>query len=68
MPVFDYQCENCGHEWEQVVFHEATDEDRTCPKCKHVAGKQLISGRPEWTMYGFAARNGYGLKPFDDGR
>ncbi len=32
MPIFEFQCEECGKETERVVFGSETD-DVTCPEC-----------------------------------
>ena len=31
MPVYEYACRKCGHEFEELVFG---DERPSCPKCK----------------------------------
>ena len=31
MPVYEYACRKCGHEFEELVFGE---EKPPCPKCK----------------------------------
>jgi len=36
MPIFDFRCSKCGHEFEELVF----GSDRpVCPKC---GGKKLV--------------------------
>ena len=42
MPVYEYACEKCGHEFE--VSQRITEEPiKTCPKCKARKVKRLIS-------------------------
>ena len=42
MPVYEYACEKCGHEFE--VSQRITEEPiKTCPKCKARRVKRLIS-------------------------
>jgi putative FmdB family regulatory protein len=42
MPVYEYACEKCGHEFE--ASQRITDEPiKTCPKCKARKVKRLIS-------------------------
>ncbi len=31
MPIYEYKCENCGDDFECIVFR--TDEPVECPKC-----------------------------------
>ena len=31
MPIFEYTCKGCGHEFEALVFGE---DKASCPKCK----------------------------------
>jgi putative FmdB family regulatory protein len=42
MPTYEYQCEDCKHEWEDFLSMSAPNPD--CPQCK-VSGKtkKLIS-------------------------
>ncbi|MBI5439806.1 MAG: zinc ribbon domain-containing protein [Deltaproteobacteria bacterium] len=32
MPLYEYQCEECGHDFERLVFHD--EEEVRCPKCR----------------------------------
>ena len=42
MPVYEYACEKCGHEFE--VSQRITEEPiKTCPQCKARRVKRLIS-------------------------
>ena len=42
MPIYEYQCEFCGHVLETI--QKITDEPRKdCPKCKKPALKKMIS-------------------------
>lgn len=40
MPLYDYVCTSCGHEFEGIAKAEASDE-KPCPECEQVAIKQL---------------------------
>ena len=31
MPIYEYDCENCGHRFEKLL--KRTDEPVACPKC-----------------------------------
>ena len=42
MPIYEYQCQACGHEYE--VIQKMSDAPLTeCPACKQPALKKLIS-------------------------
>lgn len=42
MPIYDYACKACGHEFEREQrIHDAPV--RKCPKCKKLQAKRLIS-------------------------
>jgi len=40
MPIFEYQCKQCGHEFEKLVFDSKAVE---CPKCKSSQTEKKIS-------------------------
>ncbi len=42
MPIYEYQCEKCNHEFEREQRITA-DPIKTCPKCKARRVKKLIS-------------------------
>ena len=41
MPIFDYQCRKCSHEFELLVLKGTVAE---CPECKSQDLEQLLSG------------------------
>lgn len=42
MPIYEYQCQYCGHQFEQL--QKVTDAAlKTCPKCSQPKLKKLIS-------------------------
>ena len=42
MPIYEYQCESCGHELEKIQkFSDAPLTD--CPECEKPALKKLVS-------------------------
>jgi len=65
MPLFDYQCPRCKHEWEALIVNSGDEHLKMCPKCA-IPGKRQMSTGVSWTIWGFAERNGYGLKKFVD--
>jgi len=42
MPIYEYQCEECGHKFE-VMQRLSEDRLKTCPSCAADALKKLIS-------------------------
>lgn len=42
MPIYEYECEKCGHEFEREQRITA-DPIKTCPECKARKVKKLIS-------------------------
>lgn len=40
MPIYEYHCEKCGHEFEELVFG---DEMPACPKCGAAKTGKLMS-------------------------
>ncbi|WP_147822263.1 FmdB family zinc ribbon protein [Salidesulfovibrio onnuriiensis] len=41
MPIFEYVCEKCGNEFEELVFDR--NEHPPCPKCQSVQTSKLMS-------------------------
>jgi putative FmdB family regulatory protein len=41
MPVYEYLCESCEHEFEELVFRH--DEVVPCPKCGSERSRKLMS-------------------------
>jgi putative FmdB family regulatory protein len=40
MPIFEYKCRGCGHQFEKLVRHGATP---ACPACQATDPEQLLS-------------------------
>jgi putative FmdB family regulatory protein len=47
VPIYEYNCENCGDEFECLVFR--SDETVNCPKCGNENPKKKMSS------FGFSA-------------
>lgn len=41
MPIYEYSCEKCGDEFEELVLSSEAEPD--CPKCGQEGCKRLIS-------------------------
>ncbi len=50
MPIYEYVCPKCGHEFEQLVMSVSSRDDIECPECGSAA--------PTRQMSVFAAREG----------
>lgn len=45
MPVYDYQCRTCGHEFQVVEMISAHEKHRPkCPKCKSTKVERVLTG------------------------
>jgi len=42
MPIYEYQCETCGNDFEKLIFN-SEDESIDCPKCGEKKVKRLLS-------------------------
>ncbi len=49
MPIFEYVCKGCGHEFEALVYGR---DKAVCPKC---AGKKL---EPQLSVFAVSAKSG----------
>ena len=59
MPIYEYQCTECKHEFE-IVWAKMGQEEKIrvgCPKCNETS-KRVPSGF-SFTVRGFNASNGY---------
>jgi putative FmdB family regulatory protein len=43
MPIFEYQCQGCGHIFEKVLLVRNGGEILPCPRCLAIQTRQLIS-------------------------
>jgi len=55
MPLFEYDCEECGHRFEALVFRP--DEEVECPKCGSTRARKLLS------TFATGGRDGGGSSP-----
>ena len=53
MPIYEYNCENCGDDFECIVFR--TDEPVECPKCGNKSPRKKMS------TFGFSTGAGWKL-------
>ncbi len=43
MPIYEFLCEDCGHEFETLLRNREEVSGLTCPKCKGRRLKRLMS-------------------------
>ncbi len=44
MPLYEYECQNCGKVFEELVFTSSTpDEEIICPYCGEHRARKMIS-------------------------
>jgi putative FmdB family regulatory protein len=41
MPLYDFECRECGHQFEDFCQAAARNDPRQCPECKGVAVRKL---------------------------
>jgi len=54
MPIFEYVCKDCQHEFEALIFGQQKAE---CPKCQ---SKKL---EPQLSVFAVSAKSGAGSQP-----
>jgi len=64
MPIFDYECQKCGHAFEQVVYK--VNDRIACPKCHSICIYKMIS-KTNFVLKGSGwAKDGYEKKTSDE--
>lgn len=63
MPIYEYQCEDCGYIFDEVVLkNKPIKISSHCPKCKEDGkssiAKKIIS-KSSFVIHGFNALNNY---------
>jgi putative FmdB family regulatory protein len=53
MPIFEFRCQACGHEFEKLVF--AGDLQVDCPMCQNTQVEKLMSACAAKVGYKFTA-------------
>lgn len=44
MPIYQYKCKECNHEWEQLL--KVGENPDNCPKCETVNFSKVIQATP----------------------
>ena len=61
MPIYEYRCPDCGHQFE-AIQKMSDDPIRVCPECKGEQVKKLISQTSFVLKGGGWYKDHYGLK------
>ncbi|HJM82502.1 MAG TPA: zinc ribbon domain-containing protein [Nitrospinota bacterium] len=43
MPIYEYQCRECGHRFEALAALSTAHENRGCPECGKIRGERILS-------------------------
>lgn len=43
MPIYEFRCSSCGHEFEDLIFKATDVEELICPKCGANEATRLMS-------------------------
>jgi putative FmdB family regulatory protein len=43
VPIYEYQCKDCGHEFEYLVLPASPESEAECPNCRRRDLQRLIS-------------------------
>jgi putative FmdB family regulatory protein len=43
VPIYEFECKNCGHKFEIIMRASASKENVTCPKCQAKNPDRLMS-------------------------
>ena len=43
MPIFEFQCSECGHHFEELILGQIETAKLFCPKCKKPGAEKLLS-------------------------
>lgn len=43
MPIHDYECEFCGHLFEELILRDSDEEELVCPSCGATRPKRRLS-------------------------
>lgn len=67
MPIYEFRCKECGHEFEVIMRASASKGEVTCPKCHAKDPDRLMSAfsaGSSGSSSGFSASSSCGSGPF----
>ncbi|MEA2013885.1 MAG: zinc ribbon domain-containing protein [Thermodesulfobacteriota bacterium] len=63
MPIYEYECKNCGNKFEIIRFASDNDEDIECPECSEKKTAKVVSS-PAASCSPCQSCSGGGSSPF----
>jgi putative FmdB family regulatory protein len=60
MPIFNYQCGDCGKHFERIIKQSETEDKQDCPACQSLNSHKLMSMFGSYTIKG---NNGASTRP-----
>jgi putative FmdB family regulatory protein len=54
MPIYEFRCERCGHQFEELIYRRQEASELTCPKC----GEPVVRLLSSFTSSGAAKASG----------
>ena len=64
MPIYEYDCQHCGHDFEEVQRFSDPPVER-CPECGNLSAKRKVSISAFHLKGGGWYKDGYGSKPLE---
>ena len=58
MPVYEYVCEDCGHERDRILPMDRADDPGPCPACEGSLRRRFSRIAVKYTSWGFSATDG----------
>lgn len=43
MPMYDYKCNSCGQQFDELVSYSTPDSEIECPNCKKKNSERMLS-------------------------
>jgi putative FmdB family regulatory protein len=64
MPIYEYKCDNCGYEFEEIRAEKDKDIpcDMYCPGCEEEGFVRRLISAGSFKINGYSAANGYSKK------
>ncbi len=57
MPIYEFKCELCEHQFERSMKASQRNLNQTCPECGGVSKREVTAAN--FTVTGYNADNGY---------
>jgi putative FmdB family regulatory protein len=66
MPLYDFECGDCGHRFERLLYI-GDPNPGACPRCGCADGHTKLPSPPNFKIFGHRASQGYGNFKDDQG-